>query len=891
MYPSPYRPHVVVHSSPTPSRRSTDYAVPNTLRTPHPIPPSTGPPSSGPPSTANFSSAMSSPQFSARNALYQHSNTAGPRNGNQTGHHNAGMLNQQNGNAHNFQNGSLPLDQLHFHPYRDMTPSIQDFSMDENLTPEPQRHLTQAEHLRQLSASTSQKFIDTLSRVHTPPPKAHPQVIPPPQDFGSNYLAKTMSQEPEELPWNPGEMLNARGHMTNNPATVGRSDSIMSTESSNSMEFRGPSQLDHHRPVLAPLQEGDVTRGHSANMRGGDNMNYLTHVDEIMKRGQSANRHGGNRYDGGFDDVDVPLSGLELRGSPLAIEEYPHGYQDKRRGYQDERRGYQDDRRGYQDEPRGHRALGYQDNHRGYQDEPRSYQDKPRGEGFVASYEPEVHMSHSHSVYPSGSPTPSDPALSDPGYAVPPSRHMREIAMLSQQSQQDDNVYKHPPPAYAAPPPPHEDEGVLSPVSPPQASQVPPFKFPPPQSPTPTQQAPPTHSQAPPPPPHLSHAHSQSEKRLHIHPLEATPTPLQATPPQHQQSAPSLNISRQTSASSMSSGKRRDMRHLRAGSVDQRNRPTDSSHQRSGSVGQPQPSHSHSGSMEQHNGGSHVHSGSVDQYNILTNGSRLRSGSVDQQGVPAVQHQRSYSIESTQSASETRRLHVLPMGGGGQSTHSMTPNQSSSSLNNSLDESIQSGWSLDRIQRTMEQRANSFDNMLTPLQEKPEDISVHMTSGQLAPPHKLAPVPTAPPSFPKPQVAPKPPKVSKKPASHKPGVNHTPQPEVVPQRTHHKLPKAVSPPPDVIPSSNGLHNSSSDDDPTSIAINKKRPKVPDLTTMDPRKPKLKVKKVPRSVWQPRPMTRPVSSSSESDSDASDNSMETVIVGGPGDSSSLKSAHV
>lgn len=774
-----------------------------------------------------------------------HSFRNGNRNGNRNGF--------QTGNGHQLQNGTVPLE--HFHPYRDMTPSIQDLSLDENLTPEPQRHMTHADHIRQLSASTSQKFVDTLSRVHSPPPKTRPPPVPAPEHFASNYLAKTLSQEPEEPLWNPAEMLNARGHMTNsNP--VGRSDSFMSTESSNSMEFHGPSQLERQRQgvgILSPLHKGHFANeragGQSSSGNPGDS--YLTHVDHIrmmeMKKGQRL----GSGRSRGSDDVDLPLSELDLRGSPLVMEDYSARHQ----------------------QPRG---IG-----------------TGLGVGHVASYGPDqVHMSHSRSIYHPGSPTHPDP-----GYAVPPSRHQQQ--QLQQQtmlSQQDDNVYKHPPPAYAAPPPPQEDEEIGSPLSPPQASQVHTFQFtkttmpaqqqatptweaipmqsrarissptpqlspPPQQAPPPPQQATPTWEaipmqsrarvssptpqfspppqQAPPPQVLQSATLAVSEKRLHVLPLKAPPT---NTPLQHQQSAPALN-------SNMSTDRHTVDRHA------------DNMHQ--------------------------------------------RSFSIDQHSSSNMRHQRSSSMESSQSASEVRRLHVLPLNGGQPTLPPPTqpPTQglhaSSGGSNNqstsSLDESVQSGWSLDRIMRSMEQKANSFDNMLAPLEENPEDTSVHMTSGQLAPPHLI---PANPPSIRRPQVAPKPPKVAKKPTqppqkAPKPSaLSHTPNSEVIPKASHAHLPKATSPPPDIIPSSNGHHGYSSDEDPTSIAINKKRPKVPDLTTMDPRKPKLKVKKVPRSVWQPRPMTHAIqSSSSESDSEGSEYSVDTVIMGGAVDTSTLKSAHV
>ena len=271
-------------------------------------------------------------------------------------------------------------------------------------------------------------------------------------------------------------------------------------------------------------------------------------------------------------------------------------------------------------------------------------------------------------------------------------------------------------------------------------------------------------------------------------------------------------------------------------------------------------------------------------------------------------HQRSASVESTSShtSSEVRRLHMIPMDGGVRPLGLQQNNSSDQSLNNSLDGSIGSGWSLDKIQRSMEQKANTFDNMLTPLQEGVEATPTpdHMTRVNDTP----ALMKAVPVKAPKPPTLPKP-------------------PPAVAAKPHQRLPKTTSPPPDIVPITTGYHGyrssnhsnhdhnsarhsnsgrydhnhhhsnssshnscSSNDEDPASIAINKKRPKVPDLTTMDPRKPKLKVKKVPRSVWQPRPMNGAIqSSSSESDSDGSDYSVDTVV--GPGDTSTLRSAHV
>ena len=80
--------------------------------------------------------------------------------------------------------------------------------------------------------------------------------------------------------------------------------------------------------------------------------------------------------------------------------------------------------------------------------------------------------------------------------------------------------------------------------------------------------------------------------------------------------------------------------------------------------------------------------------------------------------------------------------------------------------------------------------------------------------------------------------------------------------------------------------------PPSLAVNKKRPSVPDLqqlTNSDPKKPQLRKGKVPRAVWVQKTANKAIESSSESESD-SDMSADTVIAG-PGDTDSLKSSHV
>lgn len=847
------RPHVVVHSSPTPSRRSTDYAVPSTLHTTHPthpVPPSTGPPSTGPPSTTNITSSTTpSPQFSTRNAHYGH----------------------MNGNAPNFQinfqNGNLLRDRNQFHPYRDMTPSIQDLSFEDNSSG-PDNHMSHADHIRQVSASTSHKFVDTLSRVHTPPPLGPPplsslppappiQLPPPPphpqlqRNFGSSYLARDLSQDVDEPLWNPGELLNERGHMTNNP--VGRADSFRSTESSNSMEFHGPSQLtgDPWRQgaiqQLAPLHEGhfvDDVAGDSmahGNGRSGD-VNYLTRVDEIRMKinstSQSAGRwnkksKGRREKEGISPTKGSPLVAMEMKGSPLVM-----GRQER-------------------EEVDTHLGLGYGEGERGYHQGGGG-----EGTGFVASYEPEVHMSHSRSIYQPTSHTPSDS-----GYAVPPSRTLQRPG-----EDQLDTVYHYPPPAYAAPPPP----GSRSP-SPPHTSLRPTSER--------GIQLPTTAFRDSLPPTTLSWDNLPPTTSSWDNPPQHCSIPTGYGMGHHSVSAGSGIEMHRTNSATAGTGIRQHP-SATAGIGIGPGIGIGQHHSTTGGIGMGK-HHSATDSIGigQHHSASTVIG--IRQHHSATPG--LGMG-IKSSHISEVNHGHSNSMASntSHSSSEVRRLQVTPLDGQGplatspqgSISHTLSsPHNSSSSLNSS----IGSGWSLDKIQRRMEQQANSFENMLTPLQETLEDGTVqsHMMNGHLSPPQTLptrAPKPR-PPTLPKPPPAPKP-------------VHTVPPklPEVVPQPDRRRpLPQTVSPPPDVVQSSGNHGYSSDEEDPTSIAINKKRPKVPDLTSI-PRKPRVKVKKVPRSVWQPRAMTRAIqSSSSESDSEGSEVSVETVIA--PGDSSTLRSAHV
>lgn len=776
---------MVLHGSPTPSRRSTDYAVPE-LR--HNIPrlnsgggvcnTTGGGRSSGPPSTTNLtSSGMSSPQFYARNGFYQHFD----ENTRNEDVHNGGITNlqqqqhqhqqhQQHQHQHqqhqhgtkirsntvtskhfqndHMQNGDLgngisDMNRFRFQPYHDASPSIQDLSYDSNsyhssTLDSRMNHV--AEDLRRESASTTQRFVDTLSRVHTPPPSK--QAPPPQDDFSSSYLARNLSDDKVDPPWNPGELLNARGHMTNRDnasrghhmntsAAVGKSDSFRSTESSTSMEFRGPSQLGM-RPQLAPLQE------HHHYNHGNDD------DDDVDFYEESRDYHGKQtQHQSYLTDVDQ-----------IRMEELGRGQSSWQRG-RDERAhlSYGDiteHHHGNMDMPPRHLSHSDVSNHHG------------NNVPIITSYGPQTHMSHSKSIETSlRHAPPLGHAPPEPEYAVPPSRP----TSARPGTEEPPSIYNYPAPSYAAPPPPEDERNFY-----------------------------PLHS---------------NEQRLKVYPLNPSQLPGGMELEHHNYKVPTP-----VNGNSLSRDSRMGMEH--------------------------------------HN------------YKVPMATSDMGYPSLPRSGVGMddVPHLHILPLDSKQTLSPPE-FHApppplaTPLQG-------LSPHQSSSSL----DGSIGSGWSLDKIQQSMEMKARNFDSMLAPLQEGMETTPRHQ------PVANGNPISVKPPTLPKPKTAPKP-RPTKAPKPHPF--------------------KARSPPPDVVQSSGNYGYSSSEDE-DSIAINKKKSKVPDLTSMDPRKPRLKATnaKVPRSIWEPRPMTKAIqSSSSDSESEGSDYSVDTVICqgAGPRDTATLRSAHV
>ena len=198
---------IKVHSSPTPSRRTTDYADMNSLRPAH---------------------SVTAPSLTYTDSTHN------------DGHYPPRALMTPDGahmTANGLQNSFIddPNDPTHMYP-----PDEPDYPISELGSTNGEfrgqrgefrgnsKFDLQEQHVRHFSGGVSQQFFDTLNRVHTPPPLSSqspdrytPQT-PTPQSYG-------LSQETNDS-WTPADHLNTRGHMTNNP--VSRSSSNRSSHTS-----------------------------------------------------------------------------------------------------------------------------------------------------------------------------------------------------------------------------------------------------------------------------------------------------------------------------------------------------------------------------------------------------------------------------------------------------------------------------------------------------------------------------------------------------------------------------------------------------------------------------------------------------------------------------------
>ena len=299
-----FRPHVTVHQSPTPSVRSTDYAIPNILQS-HtqqptsqqqelmkkklmdnfsPPPPKFTPygpgleplgsniSSTGPPSTANFtSSAQSTPEFSSRTDIPYPSNNVNSHGNQHHHHHHQSHTHQPHPYVGGMAYGSDPS-----YPEDSSTQEDNSPFLDNRYTSNP-------EEMRRSSATTTQKFQDTLQRVHTPPMSVRNSE----QGIFVSEAPPTSSHQPMKVGVTSLARQNHKGKM----GWMGqRSESLMSSESCNSLDYRGPSRIneDPHQLMVegtryqAPTPQIKRSKKFISQQGSQDfSDNYLTRADEI----------------------------------------------------------------------------------------------------------------------------------------------------------------------------------------------------------------------------------------------------------------------------------------------------------------------------------------------------------------------------------------------------------------------------------------------------------------------------------------------------------------------------------------------------------------------------------------------------------------------------------
>lgn len=219
---TPTHPHrnksIKVHSSPTPSRRSTDYADLNSINP-----------------TPSLSAPSVTDSLPSRNGRYPPTRSHIAQ---QIGHmmpngNSRGFIDDPNDVTHMY-----PPDELDY-PISDMESTNGEFRGQSVEFRGDSRFHIREPHVRHLSGGVSQSFVDTLNRVHTPPPPSSPSRC-------------TLSQETSDS-WTPADNLNHRGHMTNNP--MSRSSSNRSSQNAALMTTPQKSDLGRTTGPLSPVHE------------------------------------------------------------------------------------------------------------------------------------------------------------------------------------------------------------------------------------------------------------------------------------------------------------------------------------------------------------------------------------------------------------------------------------------------------------------------------------------------------------------------------------------------------------------------------------------------------------------------------------------------------------
>ena len=296
-----------IHSSPTPSRRSTDYADIG----PGSFPQIVSPVYPHPQAQTNGHAGGMYPH----NQHMSHDNHMGHSNHNQQGypHH----------------QGDIDMPQFDSYPrgYSPQSRNIQgQFYPDEQgFTRQDMQYPHQDQSTN--TGQVSSRFVDTMTRVHTPP---NPHNGYPQNEEGLDYppSSRNLSQSTDES-WNPAENLNYRGHMTNNP--VSRSSSFKSTVSTTSFE-KGPLPNSSHdartRGQLSPLPENQFFE-QSSPLRHNMNATSLQDIHQVRNRsrsmGQRVNRienqdmrNRAHSFEGMLDTgMDLAQSNLDIQQRAL----------------------------------------------------------------------------------------------------------------------------------------------------------------------------------------------------------------------------------------------------------------------------------------------------------------------------------------------------------------------------------------------------------------------------------------------------------------------------------------------------------------------------------------------------------------------------------------------
>ena len=788
-----------IHSSPTPSRRSTDYAdigpgrfpqagvtvYPKTLET-------------------MMNGHVGRQQHHAGNAqnMYphdmqhvSHDSHMGMRDQfspNEQDHPRGNRMQQHpNEQGYPHHHGDIPQrdDFQRHYPARGYSPQTsnvqgQFYPNEQEFTPPQDMQYPQHQDHHMNTGQFSSRFVDTMTRVHTPP---NPHNEYPHNQGGLDYppsqSSRNLSQSTDES-WNPSDNLNYRGHMSNNP--VSRSSSFKSTVSTTSFE-RGPlpnmsndPRTRGHGNPLSPLPENQFFEQsppvHPQHMNGTSMQDLHQIKNRSRSMGQQINRiDNRNLRDRAqsFDGmIDTPM---ELGQSNLDIQQ-----------------------RALPPIPTSGMGLGLKN----------SVNSIPNPHSIEYTLDPKVQLSHSQFV--SHGPTRKPQQQYPSAQQFPPAEKQRGSHTHKQTQRQQLTS----PPQVALPPPPPFIDGDL----PSLPSTRPGGNLPPP----PSAQMRSQKSKLP-PPPASDHLHQ------HHHPL-----------------------------SSYHPGVAQSMTQLQHHHGDQQSSFNDHHHhQRQQSLPDDQDTTS-------------------SQQPWVRKGRKKQMEHVMPQAIPPnftnqstpdlssfVSEQNGHSSGDTPSG-----FRRIPMNGGGRIL-------SQKDVEDDFSQDSAAAWEqVDHIQKQFEL---DMQNMLTPrVMDGGESFQFH---DDFSSPNLNDSINSASSSF-----------SSQTHSMVSPIANITKQPPLngFPM-TLSQAPPPVKAKPAVKPKPGSQVNGFSQN---SLALNKKRPSVPDLehlTNNDPKKPQLKRGKVPRAVWVQTSRNRAIESSSESDSD-SDLSVDTVIAC-PGDTDSLKSSHV